>query len=72
MSISLLLFILIYCSVFGVGYLYMMRLIRKGPVAHEGLETNHGGPGQHRTPSRPLSAAQESLNDADKGADNER
>ena len=67
MSISLLLFILIYCSVFGVGYAYMMRLIRKGPVAHEGAETTHGGPGQHRTPARPLSAAQESNDDQNKG-----
>jgi len=31
MSLSLLAFILIYTSVFGVGYGYMMRLIRKGP-----------------------------------------
>ncbi|MCI1680353.1 MAG: cytochrome ubiquinol oxidase subunit I [Ewingella americana] len=67
MSISLLLFILIYCSVFGVGYAYMMRLIRKGPVAHEGAETTHGGPGQHRTPARPLSAAQDSNDDQNKG-----
>ncbi|MCW7760296.1 cytochrome ubiquinol oxidase subunit I [Photorhabdus luminescens] len=31
MSISLLLFIAVYSSVFGVGYVYMMKLIRKGP-----------------------------------------
>ncbi|MCT8353184.1 cytochrome ubiquinol oxidase subunit I [Photorhabdus kayaii] len=31
MSISLLLFIAVYSSVFGVGYAYMMKLIRKGP-----------------------------------------
>lgn len=31
MSISLLLFIVVYSSVFGVGYAYMMKLIRKGP-----------------------------------------
>ncbi|WP_413741808.1 cytochrome ubiquinol oxidase subunit I [Sodalis sp. RH15] len=31
MSLSLLAFVLIYCSVFGVGYGYMMRLIRQGP-----------------------------------------
>lgn len=31
MSISLLTFIVVYASVFGVGYSYMLRLIRKGP-----------------------------------------
>jgi len=57
MSISLLAFILVYSSVFGVGYLYMMRLIKEGPVTGEGKEVDHGGPGQHHTPARPLSAA---------------
>ncbi len=36
MSLSLLAFVLIYSSVFGVGYGYMMRLIRQGP--HYGKE----------------------------------
>ncbi|MFO6300535.1 cytochrome ubiquinol oxidase subunit I [Rahnella selenatireducens] len=63
MSISLLLFVVIYSSVFGVGYLYMMKLIRKGPQPHEGQNQDHGGPGQHRTPARPLSAVKEPLND---------
>lgn len=63
MSISLLLFVVIYSSVFGVGYLYMMKLIRKGPQPHEGQNQDHGGPGQHRTPARPLSAIKEPLND---------
>jgi cytochrome d ubiquinol oxidase subunit I len=31
MSVSLLTFIVVYSSVFGVGYSYMLRLIRKGP-----------------------------------------
>ncbi|EPJ1876679.1 cytochrome ubiquinol oxidase subunit I (plasmid) [Klebsiella pneumoniae] len=56
MSISLLVFILVYCSVFGVGYHYMMRLIKAGPVVGEGKEVDIGGPGQHKTPARPLSA----------------
>lgn len=29
MSISLLAFIVVYCSVFGVGYVYLARLIKK-------------------------------------------
>lgn len=32
MSLSLLAFILVYCSVFGIGYFYMMHLMKKGPV----------------------------------------
>ena len=49
MSISLLTFIVVYASVFGVGYSYMLRLIRKGPQ-----DAQPPGAG---TPARPLSAA---------------
>lgn len=49
MSISLLTFIVVYASVFGVGYSYMLRLIRKGPQ-----DAQPPGSG---TPARPLSAA---------------
>lgn len=61
MSISLLAFIVIYFSVFGVGYSYMMKLIKKGPIFNEGETQDHGGPGQQRTPARPLSAVDEKL-----------
>ncbi|CQR23553.1 putative cytochrome oxidase subunit [Yersinia enterocolitica] len=50
---------MVYGSVFGVGYAYMMRLIRKGPKAHESHQQDNGGPGQHNTPARPLSAVSE-------------
>lgn len=37
MSISLLIFFIVYGSVFGVGYAYMLKLIRKGtPEVHHG------------------------------------
>lgn len=37
MSISLLIFLIVYSSVFGVGYAYMLKLIRKGtPEVHHG------------------------------------
>jgi cytochrome d ubiquinol oxidase subunit I len=49
MTISLLTFLVVYSSVFGVGYSYMLRLIRKGPQ-----EVN---PPVSGTPARPLSAA---------------
>lgn len=49
MSVSLLAFFIVYSSVFGVGYSYMIRLIRKGP--------QNFVPDAHGTPARPLSAA---------------
>ncbi|MNO08037.1 hypothetical protein D3C81_2304980 [compost metagenome] len=56
---------MVYFSLFGAGLGYMMRLVRKGPELNEGAEPSHGGPGQHRTPARPLSAA-------DGGAESDR
>ncbi|WP_241617948.1 cytochrome ubiquinol oxidase subunit I [Rosenbergiella epipactidis] len=56
MTFSLIAFIIVYASVFGIGYVYLIRLIKKGPVEGEGREEVHGGPGQHHTPARPLSA----------------
>lgn len=52
MSVSLLAFIVVYTSVFGVGYSYMVRLIKKGPEEHESYATEEDG-----RPARPLSAA---------------
>ena len=63
MSITLIMFVVVYFALFGAGLGYMMRLVRKGPKTDEGKETNEGGPGQKRTPARPLSAAD------DEGAD---
>jgi cytochrome d ubiquinol oxidase subunit I len=54
MSTSLLLFVVIYCSVFTVGIGYMMKLVRKGPQPHH----EHPPEGdQLQTPRRPISAA---------------
>jgi hypothetical protein len=52
MSVSLLAFIVVYTSVFGVGYSYMVRLIKKGPQDDETFPTETDG-----RPARPLSAA---------------
>jgi cytochrome d ubiquinol oxidase subunit I len=57
MTFSLLAFIAVYCSVFGVGYMYLMRLIKKGP----GSDDTHGAVADG-TPARPLSAVQDPLN----------
>ncbi len=53
MSISLLAFFVVYCSVFGVGYVYLVRLIKKGPQPTDNLSLNTDG-----RPARPLSAAE--------------
>jgi cytochrome bd ubiquinol oxidase subunit I len=53
---SLVAFVVVYCTVFGIGIGYMLRLMREGPVA--GDETP-GGPGRPQQPMRPLSAASE-------------
>jgi cytochrome d ubiquinol oxidase subunit I len=65
MSLTLVLFVVVYFALFGAGLGYMMRLVRKGPVTDEGRQAIEGGPGQQRTPSRPLSAADEGLDDND-------
>jgi len=62
-GLSLILFVLVYFSLFGLGIMYMMRLVRKGPVTEEGQHSTEGGAGQSRTPARPLSAAPEGLDD---------
>lgn len=57
LAISLMGFIIVYCTVFGVGIAYMLRLVRKGPVMNEGDIVLKGGPGHNRQQMRPLSAA---------------
>jgi cytochrome d ubiquinol oxidase subunit I len=70
MGVSLVLFVVVYFAVFGVGITYLLRMMRKGPVL--GLISaqiaEHGGPGHSRTPARPLSASAESVDD--EGVDN--
>ena len=57
LSVTLALFVVIYFAVFGVGLVYMARLVRVGPKIGEGNQTEHGGPGRPQQPMRPLSAA---------------
>jgi cytochrome d ubiquinol oxidase subunit I len=57
LGFTLVAFVVVYFALFGTGLGYMMRLVRKGPQTGEGDEENPGGPGQQRTPARPLSAA---------------
>lgn len=55
-GLTLALFVVVYFIVFGAGSVYVLRLIRTGPESHEPQE---GGPGERRTPARPISAADE-------------
>lgn len=61
MSLSLALFVIIYFAVFGVGALYVLRLVARGPVSETGRQVEGGGPGRPRTPARPISAADQAL-----------
>ena len=66
-GLALILFIIVYFLLFGTGTLYILRLIRRGPPgAEDGAPS--GGPGERRTPARPLSAAEEGGEDSAHGA----
>jgi cytochrome bd ubiquinol oxidase subunit I len=52
-------FVVVYLIVFGAGTAYAVRLIGSGPRPHEGDVRTEGGPGRHRQPMRPMSAAEE-------------
>jgi cytochrome d ubiquinol oxidase subunit I len=60
-AVSLALFVLVYCVVFGVGVLYIRRLLQKGPVPVTHL------PDDGALPSRPLAAAQRAAHEAISG-----
>lgn len=61
LALSLALFVVVYLFVFGIGTAYVLRLLAKGPVPHEGDLPSPGGPGEARTAMRLMSAAGESL-----------
>lgn len=63
LTLTLIMFVVVYFAVFGTGIAYLLRLIRKGPVMSEGQMEELGGPGQGRTPARPLSVAKKSDRD---------
>lgn len=69
LGLTLVLFVVVYFAVFGAGFGYLMRLVRKGPVTGEGDHQHEGGPGTPHTPARPLSAAKEGMHDSDHGTE---
>lgn len=72
LALTLALFVIAYIFVFGAGTGYLLRLMRKGPQAFQMHRPAEGGPGESRTPMRPLSAADVGNDDDDtgKGDDN--
>ncbi len=60
-AVTLVAFVVVYFFVFGAGAAYMLRLVRKGPIAGEGDLPVEGGPGEERHSGRPLSAATETM-----------
>jgi cytochrome d ubiquinol oxidase subunit I len=58
-ALTLAIFVVVYFAVFGTGSWYLLKIIAKGPASGEARAPVPGGPGQPRTPSRPLSAAPE-------------
>lgn len=57
---SLTVYVLAYALVFGFGIAYLYRMLRRGPLPHEPEPRTEGG---ERTPARPLSASDASLED---------
>jgi cytochrome d ubiquinol oxidase subunit I len=58
----------VYFIVFGIGIYYMLKLMHKGPEFIYNQQDEVGGIGHFKTPMRPLSATDESLDDRDQGA----
>ncbi|MGQ0442196.1 MAG: cytochrome ubiquinol oxidase subunit I [Methylophilaceae bacterium] len=67
LAISLALFIVVYLFVFGIGVAYVLRLVRKGPTAHEGDLIHYGGPGKNQQQMRPMSLAADNTDAEVKG-----
>jgi cytochrome d ubiquinol oxidase subunit I len=66
LSTTLIIFIVMYCTVFGTGISYMVKLVAKGP--QEGGEGEHvRREGQVLRPARPLSAAPDNVNPIGRG-----
>ena len=59
---SLIIFVVVYCTVFGAGIWYLYKLIKKGPQPYQ--ETPDMDEGD-KTPSRPLSAADQPLEEGE-------
>ena len=64
-AFSLAVFALVYVFVFGAGIWYLLKLVRKGPQPHQPAPDRDGG---EKTPARPLSLADETIEGVARGA----
>lgn len=64
-GITLAVFGVVYLVVFGAGTLYLLQLMALPPHSPPAGEAAEGGPGEHRHPMRPISAAHEGDADRD-------
>lgn len=60
-GLSLTTFVVVYSIVFGTGIYYILKLIKKGPDYIPFTQTENVGLGHFKTPMRPLSAVEESV-----------
>jgi cytochrome d ubiquinol oxidase subunit I len=67
LSVSLLIFVVMYFAVFGTGISYMIRLVAQGPHAEIGHPSTVEA-GQTLRPARPLSAAPDDVNPIGQGS----
>ena len=67
-GLTLIIFVVVYCIVFGIGIYYMLKLMHKGPDFIHSTTEEIGGVGHFKTPMRPLSAADEYIDDQNQGA----
>ena len=67
-GLTLIIFVIVYFIVFGVGIYYMLKLMHKGPEFLHNAPEEIGGVGHFKTPMRPLSAIDEKIDDQDQGA----
>ena len=68
LALSLGLFVLAYLFVFGAGTAFVLSMMRRGPQTFALHRAPVGGPGEERTPMRPLSAADVRHDDDDDSA----
>ncbi|MCU4336810.1 cytochrome ubiquinol oxidase subunit I [Acinetobacter dispersus] len=69
-GISLIIFVVVYAIVFGSGIYYMLKLLKNGPEFIEAIDLEPAGHGHFKTPMRPLSAVDESIDQQDPNKEN--
>jgi cytochrome d ubiquinol oxidase subunit I len=64
LSTTLILFVVMYCAVFGTGISYMLKLVARGPEETGDVERTPRDRGQSPRPARPLSASPDDIDPA--------